>query len=92
MVGLESPVNGLNSIHGPQDIQAHQTGELAAFTSDTVEHDILPHGPDEVAVYNTCTDTTRHMNGIVTNMHPSEGVWLFRCLGHSMIHKSESIH
>jgi hypothetical protein len=29
-------------------------------------------------VYNLCTDTTRHMNGIVTNMHPGEGVWLFR--------------
>jgi hypothetical protein len=42
-----------------------------------VEHDILSHD-DEVAVYNLCTDTTRHMNGIVTNMHPSEGVWLFR--------------
>ena len=62
-----------------QDIQAHQDGELATFTSDTMEHDILPYGAGEVAVYNMCTDTTRHMNGIVTNMHPSEGVWLFRC-------------
>ena len=47
-----------------------------------MEHDILPHGAgdrEEVAVHNLCTDTTRHMNGIVTNMHPSEGVWLFRC-------------
>jgi hypothetical protein len=61
-----------------QDIQAHQQGELASFTSDTVEHDILPLGDGEVAVYNLCTDTTRHMNGVVTNMHPSEGVWLFR--------------
>ena len=43
-----------------------------------MEHDILPHGEGEVAVYNLCTDTTRHMNGVVTNMHPSEGVWLFR--------------
>jgi hypothetical protein len=43
-----------------------------------VEHDILPLGDGEVAVYNLCTDTTRHMNGVVTNMHPSEGVWLFR--------------
>ena len=65
-----------------QDIQAHQEGELATFTSDTVEHDILPLGSDQVAVYNLCTDTTRHMNGVVTNMHPSEGVWLFRCVAH----------
>ena len=25
-----------------QDIQAHEEGELAVFTADTVEHDILP--------------------------------------------------
>jgi hypothetical protein len=66
-----------------QDIQAHQSGELASFTSDTVEYDILRHGTEEVAVYNQCTDTTRHLNGIVTNMHPSEGVWLFRCASHA---------
>jgi hypothetical protein len=35
-------------------------------------------GEEQIAVYNMCTDTTKHMNGIVTNMHPSEGVWLFR--------------
>lgn len=64
-----------------QDIQAHQSGELAVFTSDTVEHDILPIGNTEVGVYNLCTDTTRHMNGVVANMQPSEGVWLFRYTG-----------
>ena len=47
-------------------------------TSDTLEHDIVRISEDQVAVYNLCTDTTRHMNGIVANMHPSEGVWLFR--------------
>ena len=60
-----------------QDIQAHRSGELAICTSDTVEHDISSMG-QEVAVYNLCTDTTRHMNGIVTCMHPAEGVWLIR--------------
>ena len=49
-----------------------------SFTSDTLEHDIVRISPEQVAVFNLCTDTTRHMNGIVTNMHPSEGVWLFR--------------
>lgn len=44
-----------------------------------MEFDISRADPEHVAVYNLCTDTTRHMNGIVTNMHPSEGVWLFRC-------------
>jgi hypothetical protein len=52
---------------------------MAVATSDTLEHDIVRITPEEVAVYNLCTDTTRHMNGVVTNMHPSEGVWLFRC-------------
>lgn len=81
----------LNSSREPQDIQAHQSGELAAFTSDTVEHDILSHGTDEVAVYNACTDTTRHMNGVVTNMHPSEGVWLFRST-HTHTHAQTQSH
>ncbi len=47
-------------------------------TSDTLEHDIVRISPEQVGVFNLCTDTTRHMNGVVTNMHPSEGVWLFR--------------
>lgn len=52
---------------------------MAVFTSDTVEHDIAPMSSgEEIGVYNLCTDTTRHMNGVITNMHPSEGVWLFR--------------
>ena len=78
-VGRTRPVTNIALSSCLQDIQAHQAGELATFTSDTVEHDILQHGHEEVAVYNLCMDTTRHMNGIVTNMHPSEGVWLFRC-------------
>ena len=66
----------LNSVY-PQDIQAHRHGELAVSTTDTVEHDIAKVG-EEIAVFNLCSDTTRHMNGVVTNMHPAEGVWLFR--------------
>ena len=61
-----------------QDIQAHVSGEIALHTSDTVEHDISHISPTQIAVYNSCCDTTKHMNGIVVNMHPSEGVWLFR--------------
>jgi hypothetical protein len=56
---------------------------MAAFTSDTLEHDMgrisaLHQKQEQVAVFNLCTDTTRNMNGVVTNMHPAEGVWLFR--------------
>jgi len=66
-----------------QDIQAHLTGENAVYTSDTIEYDISPMldsrgGNTSISVYNSCVDTTKHMNGVVTNMHPSEGVWLFR--------------
>jgi len=39
-------------------------------------------------VYNGCTDTTRHMNGIVANLHPSEGVWLFRFAPHKEVYKA----
>jgi hypothetical protein len=69
----------------PQDIQAHRSGEMAVFTSDTLEHDMgristLHQKQEQVAVFNRCADTTRNMNGVVTNMHPAEGVWLFRCV------------
>jgi hypothetical protein len=61
-----------------QDILAYKGGEVAVFTSDTVEHDISIIHQDKIAVYNACTNTTKHMNGIVTAMHPSEGMWIFR--------------
>ena len=52
---------------------------MAVHTSSTVQHDLAALDQDTVAVYNSCADTTRHMNGIVANLHPTEGVWLFRC-------------
>jgi hypothetical protein len=61
-----------------QDIHAYDPTSLAVLTSDTLEHDMSCIPGTRVAVHNMCTDTTRHMNGIVANMHPSEGVWLFR--------------
>ncbi len=62
----------------PQDIHAYDPSSLAVLTSDTLEHDISAIPGGRIAIHNSCTDTTRHMNGIVTNMNPSEGVWLFR--------------
>lgn len=29
-------------------------------------------------MYNGCCDTTRPFNGILTRMHPAEGLWLFK--------------
>ena len=43
-----------------------------------MEHDLSCAPGGRIAVHNSCTDTTRHMNGIVNNMNPAEGVWLFR--------------
>ena len=50
---------------------------LAVPTTDTVEHDIAKRG-STVSVHNLCVDTTRITNGILCQMHPSEGYWLFR--------------
>ena len=82
ILSMKSPLSNILLIVR-QDIQAHHTGEMAVFTSDTLEHDMarissLHNKQEQVSVFNLCTDTTRNMNGVVTNMHPAEGVWLFR--------------
>lgn len=60
-----------------EDIQAYKMGYMAIPTTDTLEHDMgMING--KLAVYNSCIDTTRNMNGMLCNMHPSEGVWLFK--------------
>lgn len=66
------------------DVLAYTTGRndststlLAVPTTDTVEHDISKRG-DTVSVHNLCVDTTRITNGILCQMHPSEGYWMFR--------------
>jgi hypothetical protein len=64
------------------DVQAYYTLEgplLAVPCTDTVEHDICKlHNGSAVAVHNLAVDTTRVTNGILCQMHPSEGYWLFR--------------
>ena len=60
-----------------QDIQAHDPAHMAIPVTDTLEHDISCHG-EIVSVFNGCCDTTRPFNGILTRMHPAEGMWLFQ--------------
>jgi hypothetical protein len=63
------------------DVQAYYTKEgqlLAVPTTDTVEHDISKLFGSNAAVHNLAVDTTRLTNGILCQMHPSEGYWLFR--------------
>ena len=64
------------------DVQAYYTKKgqmLAVPTTDTVEHDICKlYNNSSVAVHNLTVDTTRITNGVLCQMHPSEGYWLFR--------------
>jgi hypothetical protein len=61
-----------------EDIQSYNTSYMAIPTTDTLEHDMGLMSNGQLAVYNSCIDTTRNMNGMLCNMHPSEGVWLFK--------------
>ena len=45
---------------------------------DTVEFDLKEAPDDVVEFYSACTDTTATQNGIITKMHESEGMWIFR--------------
>jgi hypothetical protein len=54
----------------------HET--IAASTTETVHSDMFTQKNGKVTVLNKCTDTTMSKNGILYNMHPSEGVWLFK--------------
>lgn len=51
---------------------------LAVPTTDTIEHDVTKRDSKTVSVHNMCVDTTRVTNGILCQMHPSEGYWMFR--------------
>ena len=61
-----------------EDIQSYRLSQMVIPTTDTLEHDICAYSNNRIAVYNACVDTTRNMNGMLCNMHPSEGVWLFK--------------
>jgi hypothetical protein len=68
-------------LHVPQmqDIQAHSPSTLAIPCTDTVEHDIsYSEESGLVSVFNGCCDTTKPFNGMLTQMHAGEGMWLFR--------------
>ena len=63
------------------DVQAYYSKKgqmLAVPTTDTVEHDICNLNNSTVAVHNLTVDTTRITNGVLCQMHSSEGYWLFR--------------
>jgi hypothetical protein len=56
-----------------------QKVEIAVPTTETLYNSIeyLPNS-NEIALYNNCCNPLKSRNGILCNMHPSEGVWIFR--------------
>ena len=62
-----------------EDVLAFSKGTVLQCvpTTDTVEHDLTRAG-NTVTVHNLAVDSTRITNGILCQMHPSEGYWLFR--------------
>ena len=64
-----------------EDVQAYmQTPPIlqAVPTTETIEHDITRRDGGKVVVHNLAVDSTRITNGILCQMHPSEGLWLFK--------------
>jgi hypothetical protein len=51
---------------------------MASPVTETLYHDIQRLQNGKIAVYNNCCDTTDIQNGIIHNMHPAEGVWIFQ--------------
>ena len=46
-------------------------------TVDTVEFDLV-HNHNHVKLHNASCDTTTLQNGLLCQMNPSEGYWLFK--------------
>jgi hypothetical protein len=64
-------------IHEQIDVHSYNQDLVGIPTTDTVEHDLV-YKNDAVALYNACCDTTATHNGILCQMNPSEGYWLFK--------------
>ena len=64
-------------IHEQIDVHSYNQDQVGIPTTDTVEHDLVCKG-DSVALYNACCDTMSTHNGILCQMNPSEGYWLFK--------------
>ena len=72
-------------VRSVEDVLAHPDSSLessavlqAVPSTDTIEHDMIKRDGRFVTIHNSSVDTTRITNGILCQMHPAEGVWLFR--------------
>lgn len=64
-----------------KDIHCRDLQHIVVPSVDTIVHDMTISGSVSdgiVSVFNECMDTTRPFNGILSQMHPGEGYWLFR--------------
>jgi hypothetical protein len=66
------------SIATTRDLFSFSQDQIGVPIVDTVEFDIKEGPDDMVEFYSACTDTTVIQNGIITKMHESEGMWIFR--------------
>jgi hypothetical protein len=60
------------------DLFSFNQDQIGVPVVDTVEFDLKEAPDDTVEFYSACKDTTAVQNGIVTKMHESEGLWVFR--------------
>jgi len=59
------------------DVHSYDQELIGVPTTDTLEHDIVLKG-GQVTLFNGCCDTTALHNGILCQMNPAEGFWLFK--------------
>lgn len=59
------------------DVHSYHQDLIGIPTTDTIEHDIVCKD-NQVTLYNACCDTSALHNGILCQMNPTEGYWLFK--------------
>jgi hypothetical protein len=59
------------------DVHSYDVAHIGLPCTDIVEHDIVVKN-EQVCLYNACADTMNANNGILCQMNPSEGYWLFK--------------
>jgi hypothetical protein len=59
------------------DVHSYDQELVGVPTADTIEHDITARD-GRVLLHNACCDTTALQNGVLCQMNPAEGYWLFK--------------
>ena len=59
------------------DVHSYDQEPIGVPSTDTLEYDLVARN-DIVSLYNGCCDTSTLHNGVLCQMNPSEGYWLFK--------------